>query len=143
MGSSMVKKLKIVNKKFFINLRMREIQTNFYSKLLTMGIGKNYKVLEKLKTLPVRKDDYSINRANKFERNMVHFFKKYIIIAQAKLRINLAQGVNAKSSICKDLVVKNMKKDKQFFIKWSNMTKRLKQIQMCRKTQEFMETVQT
>ena len=46
-----------------------------------MGIGKNYKVLEKLKTLPVRKDDYSINRANIFERNMVHFFKKCIIIA--------------------------------------------------------------
>ena len=46
-----------------------------------MGIGKNYKLLEKLKILPERKNEGKINRANIFERNIINFYKKYILIS--------------------------------------------------------------
>lgn len=125
MESAMVKKLRIVNKKFFINLRMREIMTNFYLKLLTMGIGKNYKVIEKLKILPERKNEGKINRANVFERNIINFYKKYILISQNLFRTYLSKGTNAKFLIIKDLVSRTMSKDKKYLLIWKNRCKLL------------------
>ena len=70
-------KVRRINHKFYLNMKLYKISTAFYTKLLTTGKWKSLKAWDKIKTLPLRKDGGLIHRSNVFTTNMVKFAMKY------------------------------------------------------------------
>ena len=70
-------KVRRINRKFYLNMKLYKISTAFYTKLLMTGKWKSLKTWDKIKTLPLRKDGSLIHRSNVFTTNMVKFALKY------------------------------------------------------------------
>ena len=70
-------KVRRINRKFYLNMKLYKISTAFYTKLLMTGKWKSLKAWDKIKTLPLRKDGSLIHRSNVFTTNMVKFALNY------------------------------------------------------------------
>lgn len=70
-------KVRRINHKFYLNMKLYKISTAFYTKLLMTGKWKSLKAWDKIKTLPLRKDGGLIHRSNVFTTNIVKFALKY------------------------------------------------------------------
>ena len=70
-------KVRRINRKFYLNMKLYKISTAFYTKLLMTGKWKSLKAWDKIKTLPLRKDGGLIHRSNVFTTNLIKFALKY------------------------------------------------------------------
>ncbi|KAL4469082.1 hypothetical protein ABPG72_007761 [Tetrahymena utriculariae] len=123
---------------FYINLKIKKVQINFFQSLLDTKAGQMLRVFRIWKEIPSR----MIGPANKFQIKLQNFAHKRLRVFQDSMKFLFQEAENSKKRALQTLLLKTQSSYKRLFIEWKQMVYTDTMIRRCKLVINLFERVE-
>lgn len=111
-----------------------------FKKLLGTTCGRVFNIFNKIKNLPLRRNDENLKRCNRFEHALASLAVKNLKLSwNAPLKDALLEGEAVKKKAILNLLNKTMSAHKRMFMHWHEFAVTQRHLIKCRMTIDFFE----
>ncbi|KAM3141229.1 hypothetical protein pb186bvf_006614 [Paramecium bursaria] len=140
--SSQTQQLRMILNKFNKNARIMGIQDRFFAKLFETKAGGIINSFNKWKNLPIPKDTEQMKLGRKFERGLERFFQQILKQSFEPMKEDYLRAQNIKRQCIRKLFENSMSGNKRLFLLWVQQNRTAKQIEACKQTTHFFNSLQ-
>ncbi|EAR83251.2 hypothetical protein TTHERM_00999030 (macronuclear) [Tetrahymena thermophila SB210] len=123
---------------FYINMKIKKVQLNFFKSLLDTKAGQMLRVFRVWKEIPSR----MTGPANKFQIKLQNFAFKRLRVFQDSMKFLFQEAENQKKRALQTLLLKTQSSYKRLFIEWKQMVYTDRMIRRCKLVINIFERVE-